>query len=709
MNGLGSHHDSRSEPSLLLPESSSVPLSLYTVFHLNLAYSSIEEDQRLSVIQRCYWPLLQIAKHTKIPIGIEMSGYTLEVMAALDPTWIKEFRELLESGICEIVGSGYAQIIGPLVPAAVNEANLRIGHEVYQQLLGTSPSIALVNEQAYSAGMIQHYQHAQYQALVMEWDNPARHHPEWNREWRYYPQYACGQHGEVIPVIWNKSIAFQKFQRYAHGELTLEEYLEYLQRHVASSARAFPLYGNDIEVFDFRPCRYETEASLHHEGEWRRIETLLENLHADARFQFVLPSQVLGLLDLPQAGHQLQLESSAEPIPVKKQGKYNVTRWAVTGRDDSGINASCWQCFTVLQERGITATEKWKELCYLWSSDFRTHITEKRWRQYKKRLETFRSHLSVPDRSPRSFAIGSVIALGSYRRDMSGCRIESCGHYLVVETDSHLLRLNCRRGLAIDALWFKHVSEYPLIRTLPHGYYDDIAMGADYYSGHLVLEAPGRPKITDLTVVEPEMWELEDGKGICVQAKIPSPCGPIHKAIIIGTDGEIGLEYTLEWHDIPSGALRLGHITLNPEAFDQEALWVRTHNGGYQEETFSLCGQSLDYGRSVSFLVSSAGALAMTEGALAFGDNLSAVSIHSDQGSGYKVGLVTMFPVGHSYFSRMSFSTGEFDDTTREGITHSLPLHYNFSLRAHRVDQTVSCVDSQQSTLPAEKKSLVTH
>lgn len=99
----------------------------------------------------------------------------------------------------------------------------------------------------------------------------------------------------------------------------------------------------------------------------------------------------------------------------------------------------------------------------------------------------------------------------------------------------------------------------------------------------------------------------------------------------------------------------------------------------------------------------------MTEGALAFGDNLSAVSIHSDQGSGYKVGLVTMFPVGHSYFSRMSFSTGEFDDTTREGITHSLPLHYNFSLRAHRVDQTVSCVDSQQSTLPAEKKSLVAH
>jgi hypothetical protein len=85
----------------------------------------------------------------------------------------------------------------------------------------------------------------------MEWDNPARNHPEWNSEWRYYPQYACGQHGEALPVIWNHSIAFQKFQRYAHGELTLEEYLEYLQGHVATSARAFPWMGTTLKYLTF--------------------------------------------------------------------------------------------------------------------------------------------------------------------------------------------------------------------------------------------------------------------------------------------------------------------------------------------------------------------------------------------------------------------------------------------------------------------------
>ena len=102
------------------------------------------------------------------------------------------------------------------MPAAVNAANLSIGHDTYERLLGFRPAIAFVNEQAYSAGMVQHYLDASYKAIVMEWDNPARTHPEWNGELRYFPQRACGQHGEAIPLIWNKAIAFQQFQRDAH-------------------------------------------------------------------------------------------------------------------------------------------------------------------------------------------------------------------------------------------------------------------------------------------------------------------------------------------------------------------------------------------------------------------------------------------------------------------------------------------------------------
>jgi len=132
-------------------------LQLYSFFHLNLAYSAIEETDRPRVIQQCYWPLLRLAKHHQLPLGIELSGYTLETIARIDPNWVRELRALLQANICEFIGCGYAQIIGPLVPAEVTEANLRLGHQVYEHWLGGRPTIALLNEQAYAAGLLPLY------------------------------------------------------------------------------------------------------------------------------------------------------------------------------------------------------------------------------------------------------------------------------------------------------------------------------------------------------------------------------------------------------------------------------------------------------------------------------------------------------------------------------------------------------------------------
>jgi len=313
-------------------------LKLYTIFHLNLVYSSIEEDQRAEVIKSCYRPLLELARRYELPLGIEISGYSLELAAELDPGLLEELRFLVTEGPCEFIGSGYAQLIGPLVPAKVNTKNLLLGNKVYQGLLGFQPEIALVNEQAYSAGLIQHYLEAGYKAVIMEWDNPARFHPEWTNNWRYFPQLAKGPGSEKIALLWNNSIAFQKFQRYAHGELGLEEYLVYLQSHIGDKPRAFPLYGNDVEIFDFRPGRYKTEALLHPDGEWSRIALLFQAIGRNKQLSLVTPSAVLGLLEQPDAGNLVSLESPEQQTPVKKQGKYNLTRWAVTGRDDIGIN-----------------------------------------------------------------------------------------------------------------------------------------------------------------------------------------------------------------------------------------------------------------------------------------------------------------------------------------------------------------------------------
>ena len=129
------------------------PVKIYAIFHMNLAFSSIEQESHLEVVQRCYWPLLHLIE-TGIPLGLEMTAYTLEAIQSVDPDWIKCFKTLLNENRCELIASGDSQIIGPLVPADVNRHNLRLGQITYNNILGYKPTIAYLNEQAVSAGIV---------------------------------------------------------------------------------------------------------------------------------------------------------------------------------------------------------------------------------------------------------------------------------------------------------------------------------------------------------------------------------------------------------------------------------------------------------------------------------------------------------------------------------------------------------------------------
>jgi Glycosyl hydrolase family 57 len=650
-------------------------LRLFSVCHLNLSYSSIEEEQRIEVLERCYWPLLRLARRHGVPLGIEASVYTLECIRELDPQWLSEFRALCDEGTCELIGSGYVQLIGPLVPPEVNAANLRLGNSGYEDLLGARPQVALINEQAYSAGLLQHYVEAGFRAIVMEWDNPARWHPEWNPEWRYYPQIACGQHSGEIPLIWNKSIAFQKFQRLAHGEMDYAEYLQYLEAHISETPRAFPLYGNDVEVFDFRPGRFHTEPKLEERGEWNRISDLLDILIKAEKYQFVLPSQILELMDQPGAGNRLHLESAEDPAPVKKQEKYNITRWAVTGRNDLGINTACHRLYRALKDRSVQDEAAWRELCYLWSSDFRTHITEKRWRAYLERL-------AAAEERFKTVKAGKAVSTSTKSQPPSAFGIQREGRFLKLENDNVRVVLNCRRGLAIDSLLIKAISSQSLMGTLPHGYFQDIALGADYYSGHLILETPGQPKITDLSAVEPEIFTDDDGQSALVEGVVETPLGPVHKRVRVNPEGDLTFSYRLDWDEMPPGALRVAHVTLNPEAFDPRQLYFESHNGGFQAERFPVGAKRIEHGRSVSFLVSATGAMGMTNGQLRLGDHARHIQVQTRMDQAAVVAQITFLPVAGSFFYRASFSAAELDETCRNRQRVDFPRSLAFTVAA---------------------------
>ena len=438
----------------------------------------------------------------------------------------------------------------------------------------------------------------------------------------------------------------------------MDEYLAYLVGHLAERQRTFSIYGNDIEIFDFRPNRYETEAPQSGESEWLRIETLYTTLKADTRFQFIKPSKVLNLISEPGAGNALRLETADQPIPVKKQDKYNITRWAVTGRDDFNINTACWKIFAALNTQKLTDDNEWLELCYLWSSDFRTHITDKRWLDYRDRLFNNKM-LQVTGSSPKA-----GFPEKTRRNSNSGdFKIDRSGRYMTVENDWLILRLNWRRGLALDAFIDKRWGDSPLCGTLHHGYYDDIKWSADYYTGHLIFDTPSHPKMTDLNPVVPEVTQMDNC--LSIEAVVQTHLGPITKDWIIGLEpGQLSFSYSLNWQIPVIGSLRLGHITLNPDSFEKDGLFYRTHNGGSGKETFNLGENTVDHGRSVSFLVSASHAIGITEGVVVLGDAHRRLTVRFDKTSAALVGLVTYQHMHNNYFYRLAFTTREVDDTS---------------------------------------------
>ena len=65
-------------------------MRLFILFHINLCFSSIEEEERKSVLKLSYWPLLNLIENLKLPIGIEATAYTLEEINKIDPKFINK-------------------------------------------------------------------------------------------------------------------------------------------------------------------------------------------------------------------------------------------------------------------------------------------------------------------------------------------------------------------------------------------------------------------------------------------------------------------------------------------------------------------------------------------------------------------------------------------------------------------------------------------
>jgi hypothetical protein len=561
------------------------------------------------------------------------------------------------------------------VPQRVTVENLRLGTESYEKFLGARPRLALVNEQAYSAGLVGLYLDAGYDALIMDYDNPAAANPEWPAETAFRPQRALGTDGRSIALIWSNTTAFQQLQRLVHGDITLQTYQRFIAGRRGESPRALCLYASDAEIFDFRPGRFRTEEKLSETSEWTRLEQAFAGLHAD----LALPSRMLEAL--PPTAAPLRLESAACPVPVKKQRKYNLARWAVTGRDNLAINAACQRIYQGMVESDArehrpgkvaagfpsgraTQKEDWKELCYLWASDFRTHLTEPRWAAYCARLKAAEARWSTP--------------LPSAPITLSGAPVEE--RHIAIETPALRATIDRRRGLAISSLHFTAQAQASL-GGLPHGFFDEIALQADWYTGDSVFEAPGEHKLTDLEWCEARIAKDSHGD-VLAYARIETPKGLIEKHLrFCAGQPRVEFDLTFHWSDWGKGVLRLGHFTLLPDAFEESRLTLSTNNGGTRE-TFALSGQAIDHGAPVSFLVSSSHGLGMTEGWAELGDGQTKLRIDVDRTTAPLLGLLTHRQTRQGPFCQLQLSALELDDTRKPSSYQDGPRRFRFSVSA---------------------------
>ena len=364
-------------------------LYLYTIFHANLNFSSVPKEYYGQVIRDCYWPLLEIIEESGVPLGLEFSAYTLQLIHSIEPKLINKLRHLWGSGSCEIVGSGYVQSIMPLIPAEVNRANLRIGNEIYKDLLGDVPDTAYINEQVYSAGLPELYKKAGYTSLMVNWESSLE--SSLKMDSIYSPHKVPLSNGGFLPIIWHSTLAYRDFQKYVEGEISKSDYLNSLLCHRdGPKNRSFPLYSSDWEVFDFKPWTAQpTGFRGNVAGEMDRIAELLKSLRSTDGIEIVAPHSVLSnFVELPTA----KIVNTVNPLTYKKQDLHSVGRWAVCGREGTKLNSQCFELYQnlmfiewgkkTLNDQLISNEEKdrlWMDLCLLWSSDYRTFTTEEKY------------------------------------------------------------------------------------------------------------------------------------------------------------------------------------------------------------------------------------------------------------------------------------------------------------------------------------------
>jgi hypothetical protein len=371
------------------------------------------------------------------------------------------------------------------------------------------------------------------------------------------------------------------------------------------------------------------------------------------------------------------------------------------------MNSACYQTYQgirFLADEAVFSSsgsdQIIKRLCYLWSSDFRTHIVEERWnnalRYLQETTEMIRnlscSSEASQDHSERTVDVNGLCGSIHLRRQAetfgtnemparTSSEINQEGRFVSIRTPSVMLVLNRQKGLTIDRLIFPRIDPRPLAGTISHGYFEDISLSADWYSANTILQRPGRPQITDLRDTSPAFTFGTGDRGEWIKCTgiVSTEMGPIVKKVTIYSDlAQVDLDLTFDWPVIPLGSFRAGFVTLLPDAFDQASLFYATHNGGSAYEIFEMANKTIAHGAPGSNVVTASTGLGATEGIVVIGDHTKGLAVFFDQAVCAAMPMISFRPVYPTFFGRLMFSLGELDESRVQEV--SGPINFSASL-----------------------------
>ena len=338
-------------------------INLYTFFHFNLNFSSLEEKKINQVIKRSYTKLLSKIEECDFQVGIEASGFTLEKLKSNNLLVFNKLKKLVQNKKVELIGSGYHQIISPLNDFEINNHNIIYGKKIYEDLLNYSPKIYLINEQAFNTSTIELYYSNNINNIIIDNNITIEKLYIENTNKPNYILYK----NKKINLIWSHTFLGQILQDYIYDKINFEEYESCLKKFNSSEQNYLCFYGSDAETFDFRMKRYDYEKdidSLEYEKLFNVTHSLNENY-----FNFI---DFDNLLRIKKVFLKYKFASSKYPYHVKKQEKYTIVRWLNSNLSGLYLNSIISNNKKVFKKFNINQK---KDFLFLTSSDLKTHTS----------------------------------------------------------------------------------------------------------------------------------------------------------------------------------------------------------------------------------------------------------------------------------------------------------------------------------------------